>query len=204
MIYRPLQAPFNVYRYRTQFRPKAEKNKAGDLDWNSVLASQARDQGRTEQIVDLCRYFGRRNILVLCKRKDQARWIWAGLTKYGEDATLFVGSTKTLEIDSRIIVATCSKGGVGMDAPNLDMLLVASDVEDGYLQALGRVFRREHHFPIVVDLIDSFRPLQKHADTRNAIHEEAGGSVHEFSAVFPHFKAWRKILSTDISGLGEP
>lgn len=199
MIYRPLKANFNVYHYKTGFKPETKKNSAGDLDWNAVLKSQAENRSRNELIVDLCRYFSRRNILLLCKRKDQAQCLYSTLIKYKQDATLFVGSTKNLNIESRIIIATCSKGSVGMDAPKLDMLIVAADVEDGYIQMLGRVFRRENHFPIILELIDNFGPFFKHSKTKTEILIKAGGIIKNFKNYFSGFDKCRSFLNTNIS-----
>ena len=201
MIYRPLRANFNAYLLKTGFRPVVGKNAAGDLDWNSVLASQAGDTGRNTTIVNLCRYFCRRNILVLCKRKDQARIIHAGLLKYGEDVTVFMGSTKILNLESRIVISTCSKSGVGFDHQKLDMLILASDVEENFVQYLGRVFRRDDQCPIILDMIDNFRPLQTHAQSRTKIYEDAGGCIRNFGNYFPTFRGWSDVFRTDLSDL---
>lgn len=191
MIYRPLLANFNAYLLSTKFTPKIQQNSAGDLDWNSVLASQAQDLSRNEMIINLCRYFSRRNILLLCKRKDQARIIHEGLIKCGEDSCVFMGSNKYFNLESRIVVSTCSKSGVGFDHPKLDMLILASDVEENFIQYLGRVFRREDHYPIIVDLIDSFRPLQNHANSRKKIYQDAGGTISNFHESFRFFDFWK-------------
>jgi len=194
MIYRPLRANFNAYLFFTGFKPEVQQNSSGDLDWNSVLASQARDGSRNGMIVDLCRYFSRRNILVLCKRKDQAKALHTGLVKYGEDSCIFMGSNKYFNLESRIVVSTCSKSGVGFDHPKLDMLILASDVEENFIQYLGRVFRREDHYPIIVDLVDSFEPLQKHSRSRKQIYQEAGGTVCNFKESFRFFPFWRNYF----------
>jgi superfamily II DNA or RNA helicase len=191
MIYRPLRANFNVYMFSTGFKPAVQKNSAGDLDWNSVLSSQAQDSDRNETIIDLCRYFSRRNILLLCKRKDQARIVHDGLVECGEDSCIFMGSNKFFNIESRIVVSTCSKSGVGFDHPKLDMLILASDVEENFIQYLGRVFRREDHYPIILDLVDSFRPLQNHSESRKKIYQEAGGNICKFQNCFKSFPFWR-------------
>jgi superfamily II DNA or RNA helicase len=196
MIYRPLEADFILYLFYSKFKPETKKNAGGDLDWTAVLKSQALSEERNIMIVDLCRYFCRRNILVLCKRKDQATWIYNTLKKYKYDCELYMGSKKTVNIEAKIIVATCSKSGVGFDAPNLDMLILASDVQEQWLQYLGRVFRREHHFPIIIDIIDDFHPLRKHAATRIDICKQAGAQVVNFSNHVKMWGKWRKIFQT--------
>lgn len=199
IIYCPLEDDFIVYLFYSKFKPEVKKNSAGDLDWNSVLKSQALSESRNTMIIDLCRFFCKRNILILCKRKDQAQWLYNGLQKYNEDSELYMGSKRTVNIEARIIVSTCSKSGVGFDAPNLDMLIVASDLEESWMQYLGRVFRREHHLPIIIDIIDEFHPLRTHSQTRIDICKQAGAQVMKFNNHVKSWEKWRKYFKTDIS-----
>lgn len=199
IIYKPLQSMFNVYLYYTNFMPKVETNDNGEMLWNSVLESQCNDIKRNEILIDVIRYFCHRNILVLCKRKDHALALKNTLLKYGEDVDVYMGSQKIMNYDCRVLIATYSKGGVGMDHPKLDMLLVAADAEENWIQYLGRVFRKEYQFPIVVDFMDKFRPLKKHTDTRIKIYKESGGDVKNLLNHFPDFEEWRKIFKTTVT-----
>ena len=191
IIYRSLNAMFNVYLYHTNFIPKVEKTERGDLNWNSVLESQSNNEHRNNIIIDLVRYFCTRNILVLCKRKDHAELLCRKMKSKNIDADTFMGSKRVVNFDCRVLLATYSKGGVGFDNPKLDMLIVAGDVEESWIQYLGRVFRKEYHFPIIVDLIDKFRPLQKHSNTRTEIYKNSGGYVKNLNKNFPQFEEWR-------------
>jgi superfamily II DNA or RNA helicase len=205
IIYRPLRALFNVYLLPTGFKPdpKAIKTEGGDLNWNAVLDQQARSRRRNELIVDVVRYFAHRNILIACKRKSHADLLVAALTACGEDVDSYMGSDEIVNYDCRILVVTYSKGGVGFDHPKLDMLIPAGDAEENWIQYLGRVFRREWHFPVIVDPVDKFFSLKKHADSRIEIYKESGGEVKNLDRWFPCFEAWRRIFATDISGAYE-
>ena len=203
IIYKPLNALFNVYLYQTKFTPVLKKTEAGGLDWNSVLMSQSMSKRRNEILIDIIRYFSRRHILVACKRKDHAKILMEGLKKYGEDVDCYMGSDKIVNYDCRILIVTYSKGGCGFDAPKLDMLLVAGDIEEQFLQCLGRVFRREWHFPIIIDPIDKMYTLKKHSETRCEIYKDAGGEVKNLVNYFPHFEAWRERFATDLTDFYE-
>lgn len=198
IIFKPLQSVYNVYTVKTGFKPEVKQTAAGVLDWNSVLSSQSKDEGRNKLLVDLCRYFSRRNILVLCKLKDHCRLLCQALKKYGVDADMFMGSDEIVNYNCRVLVCTYSKSGVGFDHPKLDMLLMAADVEEGWIQYLGRVFRREWQCPIIVDPSDAFFPLMKHAKTRYEIYEESGGQIKKLENYFPAFNKWRKIFNTEL------
>jgi superfamily II DNA or RNA helicase len=199
IIYRPMYELFNVYLFNTGFMPETTKTVSGDLNWNSVLVSQSMNQKRNEQLIDIVRYFGHRNILITCKRKDHVNLLVKGLLKYGVDADSFMGSNQVMNFDCRVLVVTYSKGGVGMDAPKLDMLLVAGDAEENFPQYQGRVFRREWHCPIIIDPIDKFYPLKQHSDVRKEIYTDSGGEVKNLLDCFPSFTAWRKRFATDLT-----
>jgi superfamily II DNA or RNA helicase len=192
-ITRKLFRPFNCYVVNTGFKPHVVQTSQGRLDWNSVLQSQGEDETRNDIIVDVIRYFKTRNFLVLCKRVDQANIILKKLKSYGEDVDIFVSTSKKFDRESRILISTYSKTGVGFDHAKLDALVVASDVEEGIEQYVGRVFRREDVVPIVFDFLDKMYTLFKHFMTRRQLYQSIGGEVKQFSENFREFERWREI-----------
>lgn len=192
-VERKLWRPFNVYVVNTYFKPSVKQNKMGRLDWNGVLESQALDDTRNNMIVDVIRYFKNRNFLILCKRVDHGNILSKKLRDYGEDVDVFTGTSKKYNRDSRILISTYSKTGVGFDHPKLDALIVASDVEEGIEQYTGRVFRREDVVPIVFDFLDKLHTLFKHFLTRRALYTSIGGDIKDFEVYFPEFKKWRTL-----------
>jgi len=101
--------------------------------------------------------------------------------------SIFMGSDKIVDFSSRVLIVTTSKGGVGFDHPKLDMLITAADVEQNFMQYLGRVFRRDDVSPIYVDMIDDNNTINKHATTRKKVVEEVGGTMYDFERVFSRF-----------------
>ena len=134
-------------------------------------------------------YFANRNILVLVKRKDHALLLRDMLKALGEDADCFIHTAKTVNYSCRVLIATYSKGGVGFDHPKLDMLITGADVEENFMQYLGRVFRRDDLLPIYVDLRDDMSTLNKHSLTRLKVCKEVGGEVKDFDKCFKGFHA---------------
>ena len=192
-IERKLYRPFNAYVIHTGFKPTAKQNAQGRLDWNSVLESQSLNEERNDLIVDIIRYFRNRNFLILCKRVDQSKILLEKLKAYNEDVDMFTGTSKKFNRDSRILISTYSKTGVGFDHAKLDALIVAADVEEGIEQYVGRVFRREDVVPIVFDLLDKMHTLFKHFITRRTLYTAIGGDVKDFYLYFPEFKQWRNM-----------
>ena len=70
--------------------------------------------------------------------------------------------TNTFDKDSRIIAASLQKCGVGFSHDILDSLIIASDMEEYFIQYLARVMRTEEVEPIVFDLVDNHPSLKKH------------------------------------------
>ena len=95
--------------------------------------------------------------------------------------TSFKGNRQDYNYESRILVATISKAGVGFDHPKMDALLLASDVEEYFIQYLGRVFRREDVIPIIFDMVDNYPSLKRHYYTRKKAYEKHGGTILKYT-----------------------
>ncbi len=190
IIYRPLYHPHNVYIVNTGFSPTTKENKRGQLDWHDILEQQMNDKKRNKLIVKLCVFFKNRNILLLGKRVEHAKILKKKLKKKGENVDVFVENQTDYEINVRILATTISKGGVGFDAPHLDMIILTGDMtnDSGYfIQYLSRVFRKEEGHPIVIDLRDKFAPLYNHLIGRMIVYCNCGGYIRKFEEYFPEF-----------------
>ncbi len=194
IIIRSMKRYFNAYKINTGFEPTVEMTYDNKINWNSVLESQAEDDDRNLLLCKLVWYFGNRNILVLVKRKDHALYLKRQLIAMGEDADCFIHTAKRVNYDCRVLIATYSKGGVGFDHPKLDMLITGADVEENFMQYLGRVFRRDDVIPIYIDCRDKMGTLVKHSTTRLRICKEVGGAVHDFEKTFIAFEQYTKHL----------
>jgi superfamily II DNA or RNA helicase len=184
-IERKLYRKHMVYRYDTNFKPEIKMNKMNKVDWTSVIESQCSDREINEKILRVIQYFKDRVFLVLCKRVNQAEYFVERLKEMNEDVTSLIGSNQEYEQKSRILIGTASKVGVGFDHPRLDTLLLASDIEQYFIQYLGRVFRIQNSIPFIFDFVDDFAILRKHYKTRNDIYIEHGGTIKNFHTEFP-------------------
>ena len=194
IVYRPMERFFNAYKLSTGFVPQATLTVDGQMNWNSVLESQAQSKPRNELICRLVQYFERRVILILVKRIDHALTLKEMLIAQGEDADCFIHTAKSANYACRILIATYSKGGVGFDHPRLDMLITGADVEENFMQYLGRVFRRDDVLPIYIDLRDNMATLVRHSQTRLKVCKEVGGEVKEFEKTFKWGEKYKFIF----------
>jgi superfamily II DNA or RNA helicase len=186
IIHKQLQRLYSVYVCETGFKPTVSKQENGQMDWNDMLRQQSENKDRNELICKIAKYFVTRNILIICKRVAHANVLYEKL-KETESVDCFMGTNKTFNSDARILLVTCSKGGVGFDHPKLDMLIVAADVENLFVQYLGRIFRRDDTFPIVVDMKDKNAAFQRHLKTRLGVYKETCGTVFDFNLEFRDF-----------------
>ena len=173
-IERNMYRPFNVYIYQSNFSPLLKKNYAGDLDWNKVLKQMTENEKRNNLIVSIVNAFPDRNILVLCKRIIQAKILHSKI----KDAELFVSTSKEFNKDTRILISSFSKSGVGFDFQKLDMLIIASDVKNMIIQYTGRVFRKINHIPIIIDIKDKCHILNSHLKERVNYYKSIGGKIN--------------------------
>lgn len=187
VIFRKLHREHFAYKIETGFTPNVEIGATGKTDWNSVLESQASHMKRNELIIDLLRLFKDRVILVLCKRVNQGKSLVKKLMEQKEDVTSLIGTQKKYEQTSRILVATCQKAGVGFDHPRLDCILLAGDLEEYFIQYLGRCFRTQDSVPIILDLVDNNPILKRHWRTRQKVYVEHGGTVKDFRKEYPKY-----------------
>lgn len=186
-IVRSLYRPHTVYLLETNLTILGETKENGGLDWNSVLQVQMTHEARNDCISRLVQFFHQRNILILCKRVQQIE-VLHGLISAHTTSTTLKGNETEYDTEARVLVASIQKVGTGFSHDRLDMLILACDTEEYFLQYLGRVFRRPDVVPIVVDIVDKNPVLRRHARTRRKVYTECGGSVYNFASVFPDFE----------------
>ena len=179
-IIRTLFRKHIAYKVSTGFKPIVELAQNGRVNWSSVLESQANNIDRNELIIKILKYHKDRNFLVLTKRVAQGEYLFNRLQEEGENVTSLFGSNQEYNSSSRILVGTNSKCGTGFDHPKLDALLLAGDLEQYFVQYLGRVFRTKDVKPLIFDLVDDYSLLSKHFNSRRKIYQDLGGEVQNF------------------------
>src|SRR5690606_3871332 len=163
-----------VYVVRTGFTPVMKIGRNGKPDWNSVIQSQSESVERMEIINKLVNKFINHKFLVLCKRVEQAKLVKECIS---EPVSVLYGSLNTYDQASRILVATVQKAGVGFDDNTINALVLASDLQEYFIQYLGRCMRRPDVIPVVFDLVDNNCILEKHFKERIKVYEESGGEI---------------------------
>ena len=120
----------------------------------------------------------------MTKRKEQALYLHKKLLEINENVDSLVGTKQTFDKNCRILIGITSKCGTGFDFPKLDALILAGDVDEYFIQILGRVFRTKDNIPFVFDLIDNNPILVKHFNNRKEVYQKAGGKLINFNRKF--------------------
>lgn len=187
-IFRPLNREHLVYKVQTTFKPENILAKNGRIDWSKLLNSQSDSVERNEMIVRIAMYFVKRTFLIVCKRVEQARYIYNRLKEENESVSSLIGTEQEFDTESRILVSSAQKIAEGFDHKDLDALILGSDIEDYFIQVLGRVCRTEDVVPIIFDIIDDNRILYKHFETREITYLKCGGKIKDFNKKFPEIE----------------
>jgi superfamily II DNA or RNA helicase len=175
-----------VYKIQTSYQPPILVQRNGQIDWNHIIDSQSKHEKRNDMIVQIASFFKDRYILILCKRKEQVNVLCQKLLSLNESVTRLIGNDKQFDKNARILIATINKAGVGFSHDILDTLILASDVEEYYIQYLGRITRRPDVKPIIFDIIDHNKTLKNHFRTRKTVYETIGGVIKNFQSEFPN------------------
>jgi superfamily II DNA or RNA helicase len=174
-IKRELYHKHIVYKVDTGIEFEEESS-----NWNSLITSQCLHKERNKLIVNIVLKFKNRNFLILCKRVQQASFIYEKLIEEKENVSLMIENINKFDSSSRIIVASLQKCGVGFSHDLLDALIIASDMEEYFIQYLARVMRTEEVEPIVFDLVDNHKGLKKHFTQRKKIYLKSGGIIENY------------------------
>jgi superfamily II DNA or RNA helicase len=179
-VVRKLYREHQVYFWETNIKIVAEKDNKGQLLWNTVIDAQTNHQERNNNIISICQKHSDRNILILSKRIHQIETIHDGLREKGEHVTLLKDGETSFDKSARILIATFQKVGTGFSHDKLDMLILATDAEEYFIQYLGRVFRRPDVQPIILDIVDDNPILRRHFLTRKNVYQECGGKIFPY------------------------
>ena len=189
IIIRKLDREHIVYQVQTGIEPKIEYDIFGKMIWNSVINHQAYHEGRNDLIINIISKFKTRVFLVLCKRVEQAKYLVKKLRDINENVTSLIGSEKKYDVDARVLIGMVQKCSVGFDHVKVDALILAGDVEEYFIQYLGRVFRIKGTIPVIFDIVDNNFTLKKHWTTRKDVYIQHGGIIKSFNKEFPQFMA---------------
>jgi superfamily II DNA or RNA helicase len=176
-IYIPLYRKHIVYKVNTPLEPPIEFTTNGTLNWGTVLNFQAENETRNEKIIKILQKFNDRVFMIICKRVNQIKYLHQKLQELNESVDAIYANKKKYNREARILIGTGQKMGVGFDHPRVNALILAGDFEAYFIQTLGRSVRTPEVEPIIFDIVDKNRVLERHWQTRQKVYKEHGGII---------------------------
>lgn len=184
-IIRKLNRKHYVYKVNTGLKIEMEVADTGRVDYNKIVEAQSKCKERNELIIRIVQHFKERNFMILCKRVEQANFLYKSLKDLGESVDNLIGKKQEFDEEARILVGITGKISTGFDHPKLDTLLLATSIKEFFIQSLGRVFRSRDSVPFIFDLVDLNPILNNHYKTRLEVYKDCGGIVKDFGREFP-------------------
>ena len=185
----PLKKCFNVYAVETGVAPQVMLDVRGKMIWAKYVSSLVQNEYRNDLIVSWIVKNTNRKILVLTDRKEMIEQISQRLEKKDLEHDFLFGTKKKYK-DTRILLGTWAKIGVGFDEKNacenfsgmrIDLVILLFSTKQTWLveQSVGRGFRSE--FPVIVDFIDAHPTSKSHFQKRQKWYKSRGGTVKKVS-----------------------
>jgi len=184
------------YRFQIQTHPGT-----GRINWTHILKQQALNLPRNKLICDIILKLRNRTWLVLVKLLDHINLLAEPLLQAGLKVGVFLDNQNVTAYkdynvhnltvvnskgsksfrDANVLIGTTGKLKEGFDHDKVDALVIATDIQAYFAQALGRCMRRKDVTPIIIDLVDNLPSLQKHYAERAEIYRSSGGLISKLS-----------------------
>lgn len=171
---------YTVYKLLTGIEVEIEKTKDGSSNWPKLVKDLANNEVRNKLIFDLVVKNPTFKIMILTWSKSHAHYLTKLFNDNGISSDYLTG-TKSSYKDSRVLVSSFSKAGVGFDEAvvsadwngiRLNMMFLVGSTKNIYslCQFVGRIFRADH--PIIIDFVDADRISSKHWNARRKWYED--------------------------------
>lgn len=174
-ISRAFEEKYIVYKVNSRCPIPISKSASGRVDWNLILKTQSEIPARNDLIARIVKKFSDRCFIILVKRIEHANLLRDLLRE--EKVSVLTGATQNYDEDSRVIIGTVSKIGTGFNFTRANALILAADVQEYFIQYLGRIFRVPDCTPIVFDIVDQNFILNKHYNVRKQLYLKNGAEI---------------------------
>lgn len=167
---------------RTNFTPHEKrcwnpKSKSKGVDWNSIITQQSEDEARNELIVRAAMAYRQNGgcCMIIVKRLDQLRVLSDFFENFSVRVDCLTAKKNEFDKNCDILIGTTKKLGAGFDFNRINVLILAADIQNYFLQVLGRAMRVNN--PTVIDFADNHFILRRHLQTRMNEYRLLGGHI---------------------------
>jgi len=160
-------------------------NWRGEIAYSSMISKICGYSPRSDFIVRIIENLINENktsqILLLSHIRLMLEYIFEELNKRNISVGFYVGGMKQRDLDDtastkQVILSTYMMSSEALDIPTLSTLVLASPKTD-IIQCVGRILRKKHDTPIIVDIIDSHSTFQNQWSKRKAYYKKCNYKI---------------------------
>ncbi len=185
-VSRPIEKEFQVYKVNTGVPAERVPNAVGTTDWSHLIKSVLFNEKRDQLILEIVKSNPQYKILILSSMVEHVKLLHGKIEL--EEKCDYLAGSKGEHFNSRVLIGTFGKVGVGYDESNccadydgepINMLILVTSVknEKKLEQFIGRVFRSE--LPVIIQLVDDDSILKSHWSKFKKWYQSVGGVVHD-------------------------
>jgi superfamily II DNA or RNA helicase len=172
----------------------------GNTAYSSMISKLCDFTPRAEFIErvlhDLVEESPKSQLLVLSHNRSLLEFLEAKIRARGSASCgFYVGGMKQRDLDvtaseKQIVLSTYSMAAEALDIPSLSTLVLATPKTD-VIQSVGRILRKKHDNPIIVDIVDRHSIFQNQWSKRRVYYKKCNYKIQMASGVkYTNMKDW--------------
>lgn len=162
-------------------------NHRGEIAYSTMISKICGYEPRSDFIIHIIENLiaenGKSQILLLSHIRIMLEYIYNKLVEKGVSTGFYVGGMKQRDLDEtantkQVVLSTYMMSSEALDIPTLSTLVLASPKTD-IIQCVGRILRKKHDTPIIVDIVDSHSTFQNQWTKRKAYYKECNYKIQK-------------------------
>jgi len=164
-------------------------NHRGEIAYSTMISKICGFEPRSDFIIQVIENLiyenGKSQILLLSHIRVMLEYIFQKLVEKGISTGFYVGGMKQSDLDNtantkQVVLSTYMMSSEALDIPTLSTLVLASPKTD-IIQCVGRILRKKHDTPIIVDIVDSHSTFQNQWTKRKAYYKKCNYKIQKIN-----------------------
>lgn len=162
-------------------------NYRGEVAYSTLVSKICGYEPRSDFIIrvisDLIQENPKSQILLLGHIRAMLEYMCKKLQDNGVSCGFYVGGMKQCDLDDtantkQVVLSTYMMSSEALDIPTLSTLVLSSPKTD-IIQCVGRILRKKHETPIIIDIIDSHNTFQNQWSKRRVYYKKCNYKIQK-------------------------
>ena len=162
-------------------------NYRGEVAYSTLVSKICGYEPRSDFIIriisDLIQENPKSQILLLGHIRIMLEYMYKKLQDNGVSSGFYVGGMKQCDLDNtantkQVVLSTYMMSSEALDIPTLSTLVLSSPKTD-IIQCVGRILRKKHDTPIIIDIIDSHNTFQNQWSKRRVYYKKCNYKIQK-------------------------